>query len=200
MREFQPVMEPVALPATAAWSDTQPHPWRRYLARTLDTSVFAMVMSFVLFAVWGALEPASALKFITLLSEKSAGGRILDVMLSVLVAILPNALFIGLSGTTLGKWIFGIRITNSEGNPIGFFRGLYRELFVWVRGYGLGIPFVSLITLVMSRSRLEEAGATAWDANLSTLVSHRRESFWQHLLNAIGVLLIVAITIYSYLP
>lgn len=97
---------------------------------------------------------------------------------------------IGLSGRTPGKWLFGIRIAGPDGGPIGVWRALRREVSVFAYGLGLGLPLVSIVTLILAYRRLKSRGATRWDAGQGILVLHRPEGARQNRLNMVGLFLL----------
>lgn len=96
-------------------------------------------------------------------------------MLTVLISVPISAAFVGTAGLSPGKWIFGVRITR-DGQPLGFGAAFNREVSIWIRGLGLGVPIVSLVTLSNSFNRLKDKGSTQWDEAGAYVVTHRPES------------------------
>ena len=67
-----------------------------------------------------------------------------------------NAAFIGLTGYSVGKWVFGIRILNEQNRPVGYFSALSREMKVWSGGMAFGINELEagrILTALSSFSR-----------------------------------------------
>ena len=172
------------------WTDTQPHPWRRYLARMLDNVVVGTCTWLIFTVIFYAVAPDRADAFYLVFEEPY--GRVLDLFLTVLASIPGNAAMIGLTGTSIGKWVFGVKVVGADGRPIGFLRALKREVILWVAGLGAGIPLVSLATLIGSYTRLQETRTTIWDSNLRSKVFHRPEGGGQTALIVLGIGLIVA--------
>lgn len=174
----------------AGWRDTEPHPWRRYFARRLDTVISGVIAEVAL--IWGsaAIDPEVGGRIVSILT---GANLIFQTMIIVALAVIPNAVIIGLSGCSIGKWIFGIRVLKPNGKPIGLFRGLEREIRVLVMGLGLGIPGISLITMIGSMMGLGEKGSTAWDRDMKLVVAQRGNHFGQVALGVFGVALYVAI-------
>ena len=174
------------------WGDTEPHPWRRYFARQLDT---------VICGVFGEV----AVLWAVLAINPELGGRIAHVLVTtnvflqapiiVALAVIPNAVLIGLSGCSIGKWIFGVRILKADGRPIGVLKGLERELRVMVIGLGLGIPLLSIIAMIASMMGLGAKGATGWDRSMKLVVAQRPNQFGQVVLSVIGVCAYAALQI-----
>lgn len=112
-------------------------------------------------------------------------------LLWFVVALLGCALLIGTTGTTVGKWLMGIRLTPPDGGGIGVGRALRRELHCFAAGLGLGMPLLMLIMGVVSYQHLTRDGATAWDKDKDWVVTHRPRGSVQVVLGAIGVLLLL---------
>ena len=184
---------PVGGVGKRGWTDVAPHPWRRYFARTLDSIVVGGVTWFLIGAVFGTLDPLDARTFFALFDGPA--GTFLDAMATTIVVIPGNALLIGLTGLSIGKWVFGVRVLRKDGRPIGLWRALFRELRVLAMGMGFGIPLVSLITLIGSYSSLQDTRSTAWDRQQGNLVLHRPAGFFQGLLVFLGIIVVVTITV-----
>jgi uncharacterized RDD family membrane protein YckC len=101
---------------------------------------------------------------------------VLAVALMFVLYSLWEPLFLANTGTTPGKWIMGIRIRTAVGNKLGYLTALSRMIRVWIVGMGLGLPIVSLITLLISRAKLNSDGQTGWDERLNLRVMHRKRN------------------------
>jgi RDD family protein len=121
--------------------------------------------------------------------------RLADAIMTVAMAIPLNAALIGFTGSSLGKWLFGVRVDSQDGRPIGFGKALLRELSVWVQGMGLGIPVVNVITFWLSYSRLEKNGATPWDEQGHHVVLYRPQGPGQIIGVAVGVVLLLVVAV-----
>lgn len=99
-------------------------------------------------------------------------------VLALLLAMLPIAVLLAFAQTP-GKWLLGIRVRNADGTRLSFLKALQREAWVLVRGLGLGLPVVTLFTLVMSHGDLKNEGTTCWDRRFGCRVEHApRTPFW----------------------
>ena len=67
----------------------------------------------------------------------------------------------------------GLACRDASFRPIGVLRALWREILVWVNGLGIGIPFVTIVTLIMAYRRLDGDAITSWDDKLGLVVLHR---------------------------
>jgi uncharacterized RDD family membrane protein YckC len=171
------------------WFSTPVTPWRRYGARVLDISINGSIGAFLLGLGWYAIAPMSAEAFFSSLNP------VVDILLTVFLSIIISGILIGFSGSSIGKWVFGIRVTMDNGSPMGIINGLLRDVNVWIKGLALGIPFISVVTLFMSYRRLNNKGFTSWDESEGYVVTHRPNSWMQYFLNAFGIILIVIIQV-----
>ncbi len=79
-------------------------------------------------------------------------------------------------GTTPGKALFGIRVTQVNGSRLGLQQSMLRAFFVWFIGVGMWWPFVTLATLAFSLWSLLARGSTIWDRQLATRVQQGKLS------------------------
>ncbi len=153
------------------WQDARPHPWRRYAARMADLIILGAVTWFLVGIVFYVVAPEVADRFFTGIGEYP----LMEAMLNILLVIPIAAVLIATLGLSPGKWIFGVRVSK-DGRPIGLLAAFKREFSVWVFGWGLGFPFVSLFTLIRSFTKLKVDGETRWDARGGYVVTHRPQT------------------------
>jgi len=125
-----PTSERFAPPADAA-PPAPGHPWRRYFARSLDLSLYTLPI--YAFALRGPIANWDSPLFRLVLSYFAIG-----------LMFLMEPLFLHFWGTTPGKWVFGIRIRDSQGNKLSISEGFARFIALFSHGMGYGIPFYSL--------------------------------------------------------
>jgi uncharacterized RDD family membrane protein YckC len=166
------------------YSDYAPHPWRRFFARLLDTVVGAFVVSFAVCIVLASIDQGAVKAF-----EKLTENVAVNNILSFAFAMLTNASLIGLTGSSLGKWIFGVQVAHMDGRLLGFRLALEREALVWWRGVGMGIPLVLLFTAFAGYKTLIKQQETSWDKDLRIRVAYRQATTKQMILNITGVVL-----------
>ncbi|MBK8906921.1 MAG: RDD family protein [Rhodospirillales bacterium] len=174
----------------SGWLALPPTPWRRYGARMLDTSLNGSIMFLLIAVAFYAIAPASADEFF--LFFEADGARIVDAVLTAIFASFLNGSLIGVSGFTLGKWIFGVKVTRLDGTKLGIGAGLSRDFTVLLKGLGLGIPVVALFTLWFSYKALSKNKSTSWDQG-NYIVWHRPSGTSQYVLNVVGILLTVIV-------
>jgi len=121
--------------SSAGWLAYPPTPWRRYGARMLDTTLNGLLM-FSLFGIaFYAIAPATADEFFLIFEGE--GARFLDVIITAFAASFLGGLLVGVSGFTLGKWIFGVKVTRLDETKLGIGAGLSRDFAVFLKGLRL---------------------------------------------------------------
>jgi uncharacterized RDD family membrane protein YckC len=143
-----------ARPADRRWDETpQVRPWIRYFARGLDSSLLIVAAIYLFSTAW----PEGLVYFPYILVG------------SLIVHPIQLTLF----GTTIGKFVFGISVETAEGEPPSLGQAAARELSVLVRGLGLNILILPLVTMVAAHRRLTAEGVTSWDRDGGLVVRHR---------------------------
>ena len=129
-----------------------PRPWLRYWARTLDLVFIGLFLTLINLLITQNTENSSFL-------------------MSILVLVLFTAyeiVAIHLTGTTLGKNVFGISIkTKTDQLPtlrISTIRSL--SCLFW----GQGLWYLSFFTSIFWYFRLKSSGTTKWDHTAGTVV------------------------------
>ncbi len=157
---FQPYPAPAAMSDLWAAGE-QSRPWVRYWAKMFDMNYFQVV--------W--------LAFLTFFAPGQTTVSIMDFMWAALAGFFPflvfEAMFLSMFGTTPGKWVLNVRVRTSAGTKLTFMDAFGRGLWLWLLGFGLGIPLFTLIGHLMSYSRLKQQGTTGWDERGGFQVLHR---------------------------
>jgi hypothetical protein len=194
-----PAVEPAAaveLPAAVVdhrgWSSEPVRPWRRLFERSFDTFLGGLIGAALFGSAFFQIAPREANEFFWIL-ETARGGPYLDAFLTILFSLPVNALFLGLTGWTAGKLLFGVRPVRRDLRPLGFFTALRREIYLWGTGYGFGLPIVSLLTVIFAYRRLRRTRSTLWDNAFDVVVLHRPLGPRQYVMWAIGLAIWVGV-------
>ncbi|TKR29493.1 RDD family protein [Luteimonas gilva] len=172
------------------------HPWQRYCARMIDIQFFGLISIVAIGFIGGIVAPEPVLRFFNLM-EKGFLGTVLANVFTIGVTVPVIACFGAWTGTP-GKWIFDIRVREADGRRLSLARSFRREATIWIKGFGFGVPFVSLITLIMSKVRLSEDGKTAWDEAMDCRVHHAAASVLGYVKKTMGVALVILALVYNY--
>lgn len=118
-------------------------PWRRYWARSLDYSLCALLVDWLLylFPVWDYGQ----------------------LPLNLLAMLLLEPLALMLFATTPGKAVFGIRVTDPEGRRLRYGAGVERTWIVLWDGMGMNIPLLGWYFKYKSLQEAEEDITLPWE-------------------------------------
>jgi uncharacterized RDD family membrane protein YckC len=129
-------------------------------------------------------------------TEAILANSLLASMAVALICVPLCALCIGLSGTTPGKWCAGVRVLGRDGARLGPRRALARELKVWARGLGLGIPIVAFVTMLLGYTTLMRKQRADWDLEAGAVVHYRDASATLYLRLGLAVLLVAVLALW----
>lgn len=133
-------------------------PWRRFFARSIDTSIITLL--------WYAVAYLGFRWNLT--------GRIwLNIFVYLGLMILLEPPVLALFGTTPGKAVFGIRVTNPGGARLTLLQGYERIWRVFSHGYGYSIPIYNIVRQYKSYKECKESGVMEWDEDLEYTVKDR---------------------------
>lgn len=165
------------------------HPWRRFFARTTDLVLLGYPVVFLVFMLVAVAFPFQFDGIVSWFDNPVYGAILLYLPWIPFEAALLSA-----TGTTLGKWVFGIRVSAPEGQRLSYRQALKRTCLLWFQGAGLGIPIVSLFTHYSAYHRLTSSGTTLWDTSVNATVTHEK---WG-VLRTVGSVLFVFFTMMVY--
>lgn len=94
----------------------------------------------------------------------------------VTLAWVPvESFFLAMWGATPARALLRMRVVLLDsGNRMNYSQAFGRSANVWVRGIGVGIPVVTMITMIFANYRLYGHGVSSWDEAASTAVLHER--------------------------
>lgn len=172
-----------------------PHPWRRYFARMIDTSICGLLSLFLLSSLVGDKFPRIFNPWLESLQLSDQVKTILEVSIITILALPANAALVGFIGTSLGKWLFGVWIFDERRRAIGFWSALKREFLVLYRGMGLGIAPLGVILMLLQNDRLKKNKVTSWDRDMQLHVVYRKSGLTQLVLGSLGLILYLALNL-----
>lgn len=136
---------------------TQPAtPWRRYWARMLDLTIFAMLVGIVI----GIVAPSA---FMPDGMFGTPGGEHLLNWICLPIAMIIEGVVLGLFGGTPGKALAGISVTGLRGAKPSVADAITRNIQIWWYGLGTGFPLVSLFTLIVSYRKVASGQPARWE-------------------------------------
>lgn len=154
--------------AEALRADTMPkvpHPFRRWAARSVDSGIYLLLV-YTLLTLFGVN-----------IGELGSAGRFLIDFTLVVLTLCLEPILLHHFGTTPGKWIFGIYITDSSGEKPSLYTGFYRYWDILRCGYGFYIPFYSLYRQYKSMMACLDGEDLPWEGD--TVISIRDTRSWR---------------------
>ena len=88
--------------------------------------------------------------------------------------IVCEGVLLSCFGTTLGKWILGIRVTNIEEGNLSFVEACERCAYVIFFGFGLGIPVYQLYRQWKSYKTCKSGEPLKWEENSCLVLTDRK--------------------------
>jgi uncharacterized RDD family membrane protein YckC len=143
-------------------------PLARFFARTFDASWLVTLLSSSGTYYLSRNSP----EFVRWSNVPSSG--MLFGLLCLPVAMIFDAAIYGVFGNTPGKAMLGLKVTGLDGRRLSYTEYSRRNLSVWVRGWGLGIPFVSLVTMFVQYRTLRREKHTWYDAESGFRVNGKK--------------------------
>jgi uncharacterized RDD family membrane protein YckC len=154
---------------------------RRLLARLIDVLVIGVPAAAI---AWGLFGNRIGYLFDGTFATPEPA---VLLWLAVFVLVPLETLFIGMTGTSPGKYLLGLRVLDARGAPIGPARAWQRSLTILWRGMGLGLPPLTVVAIGVAGAQLMGQGKAPWDRALglelrAAAIDNRR---WQTALVAV---------------
>lgn len=127
-------------------------PWRRLFARGLDMLLYSTLWDVFLILVCNIN-----------LYNRSRGGELLDALVVIAIMLFVEPLLLLLFGTTLGKWILGLRVTDNDDRRLFYSEALIRTWTVLWRGLGMNVPAYHLFRLWKSYKACSKGETLDWE-------------------------------------
>jgi uncharacterized RDD family membrane protein YckC len=161
-------------PAGNEYLDAEPSAgiFLRFLARTLDCALAALLVLLVLAVIGVVLGVISGAAHVAL---PAPGVGIVAVagMLFLPAVLLVDSFIYGIFGNTAGKALLGIRVLTEVGERPEFSVYLGRNLHMWLLAFGLGLPIVNLLTMIFQAVTAAGGNPASYDASAARQVVKR---------------------------
>lgn len=175
--EAAPTSTPTLKPAKA---------WHRYFARMIDISLLAIPVAIPAGMALGYYAP----DFGSGVLDGPGGDWVLNIFILPIV-LLVEALILVAFGTTPGKKLLKITVTNLNGGRLTFGGAARRKARMFFSGLGIGFPLIGLFTMVWQKSRVDQGQKASYDEGLCVVnqgeISNGRA--WAGGLLAIGLII-----------
>lgn len=139
-------------------ADEDVHTWRRFFARHLDYLIWGLP--------GGALVGFALAAFSPELYQQSLGwSNQVWTFLAAVAWVPAESFLLTWFGWTPGKWLLSVEVRPENGQRFRYGQTLRRSADVFVRGVGLGLPLIALVTQLVAANKLRKNGETSWDAS-----------------------------------
>ncbi len=183
-----------ALPVQPTMAFNTAGPWRRLFARLIDIylllipvaffSAFLLSSYFLPFALW----------------IQKPGAATLYTWLLLPVVMLLEALIHAAFGNTIGKVLFGVRVTSNGVDRLSGGSYLKRQLRVYWYGLATGFPLIQLIAMIRQYLHCKKDGQTRYDAGQSIVIRTERGVFRSVFAALLLILLLFTMVVLNSLP
>lgn len=161
----QITQQPVPVPASDAVPKVRA-PWRRFFARSLDCFIYSVSWAVFL-----------SLVFKVNMGARSTGENLLDSIVAILLLIFIEPVMLAWFGTTPGKWLLGLRVTNNDDRRLTYNKALSRTWTVFWRGMGLDLPIYNLVRQWKSYNACDAGETLDWEYD--STVTLKDEKGWR---------------------
>lgn len=153
---------------------------RRFFARLFDFAVYDALWSLFL-----------ALVLDMNILSRSGAESLLDVAVALLLMIFLEPALLHWWGTTPGKWLLGLRVTDLEEGHLTYAAGFERVWCVLSKGWGWMIPIRVLWRSYANHRSYWEGEAGEWEEE--SVLTTTGTQWWRWLLLAAGYILLTTI-------
>ncbi|MEI6676460.1 MAG: RDD family protein [Verrucomicrobiota bacterium] len=122
---------------------------RRFWARWLDVHVYIAVWWL---CMWGSGR-----------NIESVLGNLWIMAVQLVPWFIVESILIHRFGTTPGKWLLGLRVTNTNGTPLSLAAATLRSFRILIGGIGFGWNLLALFCQVFSLVTAKRLGNPLWD-------------------------------------
>ena len=138
-------------------------PWRRFFARTLDETFYAVLWSCILFV------------FQINVTNGVFGGKLVSAIAILVLTLVLEPLQLSLFGTTLGKWILGLYVVDNYDGKLSFSYAFARTRDVLWYGEGFSIPVYGFIRNVLSYVDCKAGKELEWECGSRLILKDEKK-------------------------
>lgn len=136
------------------------HPWRRCFARAIDTTIYETMLMVPLYLLFHL--------------EDSIVTLVCFTVLGMMMTVIAEPVLLSCFGTTVGKWLFGIRVLSGNGKKLSWQEAAERTGMVLWHGMAFHIPLWDIYRLYKSYAAYTEGETMSWDENCLYLMEEKK--------------------------
>lgn len=142
-------------------------PWRRFLARQLDLLIYYLVWQSIL-----------VMGYDVNILQQDVFGTIRDVLMVYLLMLVLEPFMLSRFGTTPGKWLMDLWVTDGEDRRLSYGAALSRTQTVIWKGMGADIPIYHLVRLWKSYQTCKAGEILDWDRGSDAVITLHDKKRW----------------------
>lgn len=144
----------IDLPVPDPEGPQRPGPWTRWIVQYADLQLISVLLYLLIWLAGHA---------VTLPDLSATWLQWVINLILVAFGLWVQGLMIGRFGTTPFKRMVGIRIETVDGSPLTQTAVHRRQVGLWWRGMGLGLPIVEIVTNIIAFIPVSAGRRTDWD-------------------------------------
>ena len=188
----------IALPTFFGYISFRPHQLRnnrrgrksqgvlvRLVAKVIDFGLIYAVLFALILLAFTVMFPSISTDILTINDKASS-------LIYMFFAFFFDTLIMGITGTTFGKWLLGIKVKRVNGQKIDLIAAFKRNVYVVIMFCGGFIPFVSNFTIARSYFYYKAMSQASWDVYGGTRVTRSSPSY-------VGLIVLIMVVGFLYL-
>lgn len=144
-------------------------PWRRWAARFIDLTFEAFICSLIFYTIlYSFYEPNPSNMRYPYSADpvETIASWLINYIFAPASSFFLDSAIYGIFKGTFGKWLFGIKVIEKNGEKPIASRYFTRNLGVLYGGFGLSIPFVNWIAAITQYCRVSKGNPASYDEHL----------------------------------
>lgn len=159
-------------------------PWRRFFARSFDLALYG--------ACWNGIL---ALGLNVNVTNQTSGWSLLNMLMSMLLMLLLEPVLLSLLGTTPGKWIVGLRVSDQEDRRLSYRAALVRTWRVLWKGMGFQVAIYDLVRLWKCYRACQDGETLDWEYESDSVLTLGDERGWRGAALAVAYVLLFGVQV-----
>lgn len=137
-------------------------PWKRFLARGIDLEIYRLIVNLFLSMVMHMNVRST-----------NMGIVFFSWLFQILLLLLAEPVMLSVAGTTPGKFLFGLSVTDLEGTRLTYKSALRRTWSMLRYGYGFLIPVYDLVRIYRSYKGCKKEEILEWETDSLLFLKER---------------------------
>gem|GEM_PF-6163430 len=166
-------------------TDTQKNAsaFQRFIVRVIDNNIAIMVAASIFLVLGGSLDKEISgftVVFLSIPSDKELSYAFSSPEMQIyypcliFIGIIFDSVLYCIFGTTLARFLVGIKIIDTKGNKLSSDAYVKRNFAVFFKGFGAGIPVIGLFAMAYEFDFFRKNGGASYDGKSGIKVIRTR--------------------------